>query len=60
MDGIIGPGTTLGSEVFLMNITRRQFLAGGSAALAALAGGRIGSLAFAQDNGDGRATGTDE
>jgi uncharacterized protein (DUF1501 family) len=60
MDGIIGPGTTLGSEVFFMNITRRQFLAGGSAALAALAGGRIGSLAFAQDDGDGRATGTDE
>jgi len=60
MDGIIGPGATLGSEVFLMNITRRQFLVGGSVALAALTGGRIGSLAFAQDNGDGRATGTDE
>ncbi len=43
-----------------MNITRRQFLVGGSAAIAALAGGRVGSLAFAQDDGNGRATDIDE
>src|SRR5262245_26114205 len=43
-----------------MSLSRREFLVGCSAAIAGMAGGRVGNLVFAEQGGPGLAAGNDE